>query len=358
MGDGRVSAGDLPAVMQSGVEKAIGIQHSAVAGYVQRLRRARPDATPADVIATLEKQYLAAVTGAGAVVGGAAAVPGAGTGIAVALSAGETAVFLETTALFTLALAEVHAVRADDVERRRTLVLTVVLGDGGTMLVEKASGRTGEHWGKLLTDLIPMSSISAINKALCHWFVTQYPRNRGVVVVGKILPFGIGAGIGAVGNHAFGRMVVNASRRAFGPPPAGFSGAALTIVDTPWVAVEPVVPSPRAEQAPSEESPPSHAQPPSDEKPAPEQVDPPATGKYRPLFEYLAAQGIDRVELRFSDIDALVPGGLPKSASTVKTWWGNSPGSRQAKAWLAADFEVTQVDLDSKTVRFERRGRS
>ncbi|MGH3658495.1 MAG: hypothetical protein ACRDUA_17710, partial [Micromonosporaceae bacterium] len=151
MSDGRVSSGDLPAVMQSGVEKAIGIQHSAVAGYVQRLRRARPDATPADVIATLEKQYLAAVTGAGAVVGGAAAVPGAGTGIAVALSAGETAVFLETTALFTLALAEVHAVRADDVERRRTLVLTVVLGDGGTMLVEKATGRTGEHWGKLLT---------------------------------------------------------------------------------------------------------------------------------------------------------------------------------------------------------------
>ncbi|MGH3910702.1 MAG: DUF7662 domain-containing protein, partial [Pseudonocardiaceae bacterium] len=203
--------------------------------------------------------------------------------------------------------------------------------------------------------------------------VTQYPRNPGVVVVGKILPFGIGAGIGAVGNHAFGRMVVNASRRAFGPPPADFSGAALTIVDTPWVAVEPLVPSPRAEQSPSDEQTPSDEKFPSDEipakpapdqsdqmptKPAPVQVDPPATGKYRPLFEYLASQGTDRVELGFSDIDTLVPGGLPKSASTIKTWWGNSPGSRQAKAWLAADFEVTEVDLDSKTVRFERRGRS
>ncbi|MGH3794697.1 MAG: DUF7662 domain-containing protein [Pseudonocardiaceae bacterium] len=363
MGDGRVVAGDLPAVVHSGVEKAIGIQHSAVAGYVQRLRRARPDATPADIVVTLEKQYLAAVTGAGAAVGGAAAVPGAGTGLALALSAGETAMFLETTALFTLAVAEVHAVRVDEVDSRRALVLTVVLGDGGTMLVDKVAGRASEHWGKLLTDLIPMSSISAINKALCRWFTTQYPRRQGLRVVGKIMPFGIGAAIGAVGNHAFGRMVISACRSAFGPPPAGFAdyidGSVVDnpvddvapVIDIPRQAVGPVLrPVPAVDDTAAADPPVSAGAPPPVKK-----TDIPVTGKYRPLFDYLATRGTDRVELSFSKIEALVTGGLPKSAST-KAWWGNSASSRQAKAWLTAGFEVTDVDLGSRRVRFEKRG--
>jgi hypothetical protein len=390
MGDGRVAGGNLPAVVQSGVEKAIGAQHSAVTHYVQRLRRARPAATPAEIIEVLEKQYLAAVTAAGAAIGGAAAVPGAGTSFAFALSAGETAVFLETTALFTLAVAEVHAIRVDEIERRRTLVLTVVLGDGGAMLVDKVAGRTGEHWGKLLTDLMPMSSLSAINKTLCHWFVTHYPRKHGAMVIGKLLPFGIGAGIGAAGNHAFGRMVVSASRRVFGAPPdsfedhfagdidGGFEGDMVTIVDQPREAVAPSprVPEPTAHDltAPEPTAPqptvsePTVSEPTVSEPTAPPEPTPappatpdqgkePVTGKYRPLFDYLASSGADRVEISFSDIDVLVTGGLPKSAST-RTWWGNTRSSRQAKAWLTAGFDVMGVDLVSRTVRFEKRSRT
>ncbi|MFN2497253.1 MAG: hypothetical protein ABR608_15335, partial [Pseudonocardiaceae bacterium] len=256
MGGGRVVGTDLPAVVHSGVEKAVGIQHPAVANYVQRLRRRRPTSNPAEIIATLEKQYLTVVTGAGAVLGGTAAVPGAGTGLALALSACETAFFLETTTFFTLAVAEVHAVRVEDVDHRRALVMTVVLGDGGAMLVEKVAGRTGEHWGKLLSDLVPMSSVSALNKTLCHWFLTQHSRRHGAFLIAKVAPFGIGAGIGAAGNHAFGRMVVNASRRVFGPPPASFDHSALTIVDSPGEAV---AAAPAQHPAPA---PPQHPAPP------------------------------------------------------------------------------------------------
>jgi hypothetical protein len=375
MGDGHPVVGDLPAVVHSGVEKAIGIQHSTVAGYVARLRRSRPEATPAEIIATLEKQYLIAVTTAGAVLGGAAAVPGAGTGLALALSAGESAVFLETTALFTLAVAEVHAVRVDDVESRRALVLTVVLGDGGSMLVEKVAGRTvagrtvagqtGERWGALLADLLPMSSISAINKALCRWFIAQYPRRKGLRLLGKIMPFGIGAGIGAAGNHAFARMVISAGRRVFGTPPAGFTGYVDgSVVDGAMVdgsmvdgsmvdGAAPAIDIPRQAVAPG---PPAVPEEPAaaDAPAAAERSEPPVTGKYRPLFDHLVAEGADRVEIGFADIAALVTGGLPKSAST-KAWWSNAASSRQAKAWLAAGFEVTDVDLGSKTVRFEKR---
>jgi hypothetical protein len=128
MGEGQVG---LPGVLLRGVEKAIGMQQSPVAGYVARLRRACPDATPAEVIAVLEKRYLAVVTGVGAAVGGVAAAPVLGTVLAGALSGGETVVFLQATTFFALAVAEVHGIggmRLSDVGRwcLRLLLVTMV----------------------------------------------------------------------------------------------------------------------------------------------------------------------------------------------------------------------------------------
>ena len=60
------------------------------------------------MVTRLEKHYLAAVMASGAAVGSAALIPGVGTLVALSLIAGETALFLETTAVFVLAVAEVH----------------------------------------------------------------------------------------------------------------------------------------------------------------------------------------------------------------------------------------------------------
>jgi hypothetical protein len=214
----------LPAVLLRSVEKAISVQQAPVAGYVIRLRRARPKATPAEIIAVLEKRYLATVTGTGAAVGGAAVAPAVGTALAIALSGGETALFFEATVLFALAVAEVHGIRVVDIERRRTLLLAIVLGDNGAMLVEKMTGRMGQHWGDLLPEAIPLSSITTVNKALGRWFFRKYARKQGILTLGRLAPFGIGVAIGAAGNRAFGRTVVTTSRRVFGPPPLSFAG--------------------------------------------------------------------------------------------------------------------------------------
>ncbi|MGH3885369.1 MAG: hypothetical protein ACRDSZ_02175 [Pseudonocardiaceae bacterium] len=220
MGDWRRA---LPKVLLRGLERAIGIQRLPVAGYVAWLRRARPDATPAEIIKVLEKQYLAAVSGTGAAVGGVAAAPGLGTVLALTLGGGETAVFLEVTTLFALAVAEVHGIRVEEVERRRTLVLAVVFGDRGAMLREKMAGRTDQHWRDLLPTVLPMSSITAVNKALGRWLLTKYGGKQSVVAIGRVAPFGTGAAIRAAGNHAFGRLVVDTSRGVFGPPPTSFA---------------------------------------------------------------------------------------------------------------------------------------
>jgi hypothetical protein len=222
----------LPEVLHGALAKAISIQQSPAAVYVAKLRRARPDANPAEIIAVLEKRYLAAVTSTGAAVGAAAAAPGVGTGLAVALGGSETAVFLEATALFALSVTEVHGLYVREVERRRTLVMAVVLGDHGVMFVEKIAGRTGQHWADLLPDTLPISSIASINKTLGHWFLTKYGRKQAVLAIGRVAPFGIGATVGGAGNRAFGRVVINTSRRVFGPAPASFvDPAAITIID-------------------------------------------------------------------------------------------------------------------------------
>jgi hypothetical protein len=227
MGGGQVV---LPEVLLRGLEKAIGIQQASVGSFVARLRRGRPGATPAEILAVLEKQYLTTVTGTGAVVGGAAAAPGVGTLAALVLSSGEVAVFLETTALFALAVAEVHGLWVNDAEWRRTLVLAVVLGDQGAELMQKMAGRTGQHWGDLLPDVIPKSSITAMNKTLSRWFLKRYSRKQGILVLGKIAPFGIGAAIGGAGNRALGRQVINSSRRVFGCPPADFGDTRSIVI--------------------------------------------------------------------------------------------------------------------------------
>ncbi|MGH3931064.1 MAG: hypothetical protein ACRDTF_13930 [Pseudonocardiaceae bacterium] len=231
----------LTAVLQRALEKIIGIQRSPVAGYVALLRRGRPDATPAEIIAVLEKQYLAAVTGTGAAAGGVAAAPGIGTVLGLTLSGGERAVFFQATTLFALAVAEVHGIRADEVERRRTLVLDVVFGDHGALLVEEMglaeemADRNGQHSPGLRQYLLPISLIAVINKPLSRWLLTRYGSAKGALTIGRIAPFGIGAAAWAAGNRGVGLMMLDATRRAFGPPPAHFPDRVPTEIPQPAV---------------------------------------------------------------------------------------------------------------------------
>jgi hypothetical protein len=184
------------------------------------MRRSRPDAPPSEIITSLEKQFLASVSAIGAASGGAAAAPGVGTAVAFGLTAFEIGGVVEATALFALSVAEVHDVRVSDLERRRTLVTAILFGEGASGFVEKAAGKIGKYWGKNLVDAIPMAVINDVNKKLAPRFITKWGTKQGVLVLGREIPFGIGAGIGAGGNFLIGRGSVQAARRAFGPAPA------------------------------------------------------------------------------------------------------------------------------------------
>ncbi|WP_306361125.1 hypothetical protein [Nocardia sp. CC227C] len=209
--------GGLEKTVVSLLDNGSQVQAPAVAKYVERLRKAHPDESPAQIIARLEKLYLTTVTGSGTAVGAAAAVPGVGTIASVAAMSAETAFFLEASAVFTLAVAAVHGVAPEDNERRRALVLAVVLGESGMEIVQKSVGHSAKNWGTLLANKIP--GISSMNDSLLKRFLVQFITKRSALMFGKVLPAGIGAAVGGFGNRALGHRLIDNSRQAFGTPP-------------------------------------------------------------------------------------------------------------------------------------------
>ncbi|MHA3020022.1 hypothetical protein ACXPWS_07080 [Mycobacterium sp. BMJ-28] len=218
-------------VLSQLLERSTRLQAPAVTAYVRRLRDKKPDATPAEIIASLEKHYLAAVMASGAAVGSAAAFPGIGTLVAMSAVAGETVVFLEATSVFVLAVAEVHGIPADHRERRRALVLAVLVGDDSKHAVADLLG-TGRTSGAWLSDgaaTLPLPAVSQLNSRLLRFFVKKYTLKRGAIAFGKLLPVGIGAVVGGVGNRLMGKRIVGNARRAFGSPPPRWPSTLLVL---------------------------------------------------------------------------------------------------------------------------------
>ncbi|MFI5777847.1 hypothetical protein [Nocardia sp. NPDC051570] len=205
------------------------LQAPAVAKYVDRLRRAHPEESPAQLIERLERQYLTTVTGSGTAVGATAAIPGVGTLTSIAAMGAETAFFLEASAVFTLAVAAVHGIAPEDSERRRALVLAVVLGESGMEIVEKSVGHSAKNWGSLLATRVP--GIRGMNDSLLKRFMVQFLAKRSALMVGKIIPAGIGAAIGGFGNRALGRSVIANAQGAFGAAPPSWRGPLVIDAD-------------------------------------------------------------------------------------------------------------------------------
>ena len=224
-----------------GIDRVLTVQRPVVLAHIRSIRRGRPNATPQELIRTLERRYLAAVTTGGALVGASAAVPAIGTGASLALSGVETAGFLEASALFAQSVTEVHGIVVDDPDRARALVMTMVMGTAGSDLVKQLAGQAAGgggksvFWGEMLTKSMPRTLIGPIADRLKATFLKKFAVAQGTNVVGRLIPFGIGAVVGGGGNHLLGRQIVRSSREAFGPAPAGFPQ---------WLDVVPKAPKP------------------------------------------------------------------------------------------------------------------
>ncbi|HEU4755519.1 MAG TPA: hypothetical protein VFS72_02565, partial [Agromyces sp.] len=111
-------------------------------------------------------------------------------------------------------------------DRARALVMTLLMGREGVDLVRQfASQATGmgvsrnAYWGEVITSGLPKAVMGTVADRLRRMFIRQFAVRGSAGIIGRAIPFGIGAAIGGVGNHVLGRRVLQQARLAFGAPP-------------------------------------------------------------------------------------------------------------------------------------------
>lgn len=228
----------LPDDFQDRVFKAIAVQRPAVTAYIKEVRRKRPDATPAEVMKTIEAQYVASTTIASSAIGASAAIPAVGIPIAIGLGVADLLFFYESTALFALCMAELRGIPVEDPERAKAIVLGAMLGEKRKSKVTEivmsalpagaaingARGAAGvamkgaaPGWGDLLAQQLPDSALVPVSMVLAKQAIAQ-GATMGIVKIGsKAIPV-IGAVAGGATSFYFGSGVVKSCRAGFSEP--------------------------------------------------------------------------------------------------------------------------------------------
>ncbi|WP_018295846.1 hypothetical protein [Corynebacterium lubricantis] len=217
------NAGPIGRALIGAVDKAVHIQGSTIKSYVHRLRRNNPDATPAEIQKIMDRHFLTVVSGTGAGVGATAAVPGVGFFLGTAAVAGESAVFLDFGAVYTVASAYLRGVDISDPERRRTLVLITLLGSKGSAIVDTLMGdiAIGAPTAKTLSRFSG-PKLADVNNKLLSMAVKRATKKFTTAWIAKILPLGIGAIAGTVVNRRLAKSVISNVSTNLGATPQRF----------------------------------------------------------------------------------------------------------------------------------------
>lgn len=74
--------------------------------------------------------------------------------------------------------------------------------------------------------------------------------------------------------------------------------------------------------------------------------------KYQRLADHLSGHTGREWRGSFTDVEQVLGAPLPKTARSGVAWWANDETKAQAKAWLAAGWQVMDVDPKAGTVAF------
>lgn len=237
---GVVASNALPDDFQDKVFRAIAVQRPAVAAYIKEVRRKNPAATPAQVMKTIESQYVATTTAASAAIGMSSTIPAVGIPVALGLGVADLIFFYETTALFALCMAELRGIPVDDPDRAKVIVLGALLGEkrksrvseivlgalpvgvtvnGARAVAGGALSGAAPKWGDLLAQQLPDSALVPVTMVLAKQAIAQGTVMGAVKISSKAIPV-IGAVAGGATSFYFGSGVVKSCRAGFSEPAA------------------------------------------------------------------------------------------------------------------------------------------
>ena len=194
--------------LERALDKAIAIPASRIEERVARMRRDRPGADAAELVEMAGARFRRDAGLSSGAVGASAAIPAISTGAAAALTVGQSAAFIASAVTYVLTVAEIQGVHVVDTERRRTLVLSALLGQ---------LGLSSMFWAAQLLMQMPLPSVKSINAHLIKRVAKRSAAKGGALALGRLLPFGIGAAIGWKGGRALANQVIEGAQAALGP---------------------------------------------------------------------------------------------------------------------------------------------
>lgn len=194
-------------------EKAFIPAKEVAVAQVARIRERNPQINQKELMKKLERRYISEVISSGTTSGAAAAaVPGVGTLATHGMTMGGAGVFLTSTIVYVYSMLQSVNAQLEDIDHERALVLTILAGGPASQTVSKIAERVGGHWSKKLLKKIPGSALKPINRLLGQNFVTKVGRKQGIVILGEVIPIGIGAVIGGSLSFAMGKGMIKATR--------------------------------------------------------------------------------------------------------------------------------------------------
>jgi hypothetical protein len=198
------------------VDRIVDTRYRAAVEEVDRLRSEQPSATPAqlsDVLIRRAQRRLAAVA---ALSGGAAASPGLGTTAVLATAGLDAAWTMSRLAELIMAIGIAHGYDAPSFAERKAWVLAALaMSNGATGSIDELAGRLGVRGGVSLIRQLGPARLDSLNSRLAAKLATRLLVRDSLLTIGNVVPFGIGAGIGATGNALITRTVGKAAVRLF-----------------------------------------------------------------------------------------------------------------------------------------------
>lgn len=190
---------------------------------VNQLRIENPTATPADIIGILSRKFHKTASAASGATGVLAAAPGLGTAASLGVSSVQFASFLAQAGIYVLSVAHVYGIPLENKELRRMLVMSAVLGEDATDLVTTKLGFSSISVLRSSFAQLGSNATAKVNSFLANRLKKLLVRKGTTSILGKAMPFGIGAGIGWYVGHTMAHQVIKGTSQFLGPIPAEFS---------------------------------------------------------------------------------------------------------------------------------------
>jgi hypothetical protein len=265
------------------IDQAVRGRRGIARKYAKWVRRRHPDATPAEIIAMLERHYVTAISAAGAAIAvgsiaaevGIAMIPVVGPVAAggkeagkqatkqvaktaaktialgaaragsrravMMLPAGDEQLQFEITAIFALAVADIHGMDLDQdqaqalvyglsnyrVSQSQIATMASALANSSHSDIVNAGQRIAGgrsdwgHWANTLADALPGGAAQSLMRGV-QTGVLEDVRGGLDGKQQAAVEYGVGAVVGGVTRFAFGREVVIAARSAFDEAPGSF----------------------------------------------------------------------------------------------------------------------------------------